>query len=43
MLNPKDLELLDSEEGCKELDPAFVEEFSNGKGDDEDGDNTDIQ
>lgn len=42
MLNPKDLECLDDEK-YEDLDPAFVEEFSNGKGDDEDGSNTDIQ
>lgn len=41
MINPKDIELLDSEEGRKELDPEFVAEITNGKGDDEDG--TDVQ
>lgn len=43
MINPKDIELLDTEEGKKELNPEFVEEFGPGKGDDEDGSNTDVQ
>lgn len=43
MFNPKDLELLDTEEGRKQLDPDFVAEVTNGKGDDEDGSNTDVQ
>lgn len=30
MINPKDLELLNSEEGRKQLDPEFVKEFSDG-------------
>lgn len=42
MINPKDVELLDTEEGKKELDPDFVNEFANGKGDDEDGDDTNV-
>lgn len=36
MINPKDLELLNTEEGKKELDPNFVDEFDGGKEDDED-------
>ena len=36
MINPKDLELLDTEEGRKELDPNFVSEFEGGKEDGED-------
>lgn len=43
MINPKDIELLDTEEGRKQLDPEFVEEFSPGKGDDEDGGDTNVQ
>lgn len=43
MINPKDIELLDTEEGMYELDPEFIEEFGPGKGDDEDGSDTDIQ
>lgn len=43
MLNPKDIECLENGEDCKELDPALIEEFSNGKGDDEDGSNTEVQ
>ena len=35
MINPKDLEKLNTEEGRKELNPDFVAEFINGKGDDE--------
>lgn len=42
MINPKDIELLDTEEGRAELDPLFVAEFANGKGDDEDGSDTEI-
>lgn len=43
MINPKDIELLDSEEGKLQLDPDFVAEFENGKGDDEeDGSDTEI-
>lgn len=42
MFNPKDIELLETEEGRSELDPEFVSEMTNGKGDDEDG-NTEIQ
>lgn len=34
MINPKDLEKLDTPEGRKELPPEFVAEFENGKGDD---------
>lgn len=44
MINPKDVELLDTEEGRAQLDPDFVEEFANGKGGDEDdGSDTKIQ
>lgn len=35
MINPSDIEKLDTEEGRKELDPEFVAEFENCKGDDE--------
>lgn len=43
MMNPRDIELLDTEEGRKQLPPEFVEEFgSNCKGDDEDGSNTEV-
>ena len=42
MISPMDIEKLDTEEGRKELDPAFVAEFENGKGDDEDGSNTKV-
>lgn len=37
MINPIDIEKLDTPEGRAELDPDFVAEFENGKGDDEDG------
>lgn len=38
MLNPKDVDLLDTEEGRKSLPPEFVQEVMNNKGDDdEDG------
>lgn len=43
MINPKDVELLDTEEGRKELEPEFIEEFSGGKGDDEDGSKPNVQ
>lgn len=36
MISPKDLDKLDTPEGRKQLPPEFVEEFSNGKGDDDD-------
>lgn len=42
MIGPMDIEKLDTEEGRKELDPTFVLEFENGKGDDEDGSDTEI-
>jgi len=35
MLNPKDVELLDTEEGRKQLNPDFVAEVTNNKGEDE--------
>ena len=34
MLNHKDVELLETEEGRKQLDPEFVEEMTNNKGED---------
>ena len=43
MINPKDLKKLDSEEGRKELNPEFVAEFENGKGDDEEDDNKKVE
>lgn len=36
MLNPKDVELLDTPQGRKKLPKEFVEEMTNNKGDDED-------
>lgn len=36
MFNPTDIELLDTEEGKKKLDPNFVNEFENNKGEDDD-------
>lgn len=42
MLNPRDVELLEDEEGRKLLPPEFVEEFSDCKGDDEDGSDAEI-
>lgn len=38
MISPKDLEKLDTPEGRKELPPEFVEEFANGKGNDDEDD-----
>ena len=35
MMNPKDVDLLDTEEGRKNLPPEFVQEMTNNKGDDE--------
>lgn len=35
MFNPTDIELLDNEEGKKNLDPNFVNEFESGKEEDE--------
>lgn len=34
MMNPKDIELLDTKEGQKKLEPEFVEEMTNNKGED---------
>lgn len=42
MLNPNDVELLGTETAKEILTPEFIEEFSSGKGDDEDGSNTEI-
>lgn len=42
MLNPRDIEMIDDEEGKKSLPPEFVEEFGNCKGDDEDGSDTEV-
>ncbi len=36
MLNPGDILSLDTGEGLDNLDPNMVEEFENGKGDEED-------
>ena len=36
MMNPTDIELLETEEGKNQFDPEFLAEFENGKGDDED-------
>lgn len=36
MINPVDIEVMDTEEGKKEFDPGFLKEFEDGKGDDED-------
>lgn len=36
MINPGDIVSLETGEGIENLDPNFVEEFNNGKGDDED-------
>ena len=36
MINPKDIEKLEDKKRKKELDPEFVAEFEDGKGDDED-------
>jgi len=38
MINPKDVKLLDTVDGRKQLPPEFVAEFENGKGDDEEDD-----
>lgn len=35
MINPKDIENLDTEEGRAELDPEFLDEIMNGKEDGE--------
>lgn len=43
MFNPKDIELLDTEEGRAQLDPDFVAEFTDTKGDDEDGSKPNVQ
>lgn len=42
MINPKDIESIDTEEGKKNLGEEFIKEFTNGKGDDEDGSNTEV-
>lgn len=34
MINPKDIEMINAEDN--NLDPEFIKEFENGKGDDED-------
>ena len=36
MINPSDIEKMDTPEGRKELSPEFLAEFENNKGDDED-------
>lgn len=36
MINPTDIEDINTEEGKKKFDPNMIEEFENGKGDDED-------
>lgn len=36
MINPKDIENINTEEGRAELPPEFLAEFENNKGDDED-------
>ena len=36
MFNPCDIDKLDTPEGRNELNPEFVAEFENGKGDDDD-------
>lgn len=36
MLNPKDIDLMDTPEGRKKLPPEFLTEMENNKGDDED-------
>ena len=36
MINPSDIELMETEEGKKKFDSEFINEFENGKGDDED-------
>lgn len=36
MINPSDIDKLNSEEGKKEFDPNMIKEFENGKGEDED-------
>lgn len=36
MINPKDIELFNTEENKKNIDPNMLEEFRNNKGDDED-------
>ena len=35
MINPSDIELMETDEGKKQFDPEFLKEFENGKGDDE--------
>lgn len=35
MINPKDIELLLTEEGRAQLDPEFVSEFTQGKGEED--------
>lgn len=39
MINPRDIESMDTEQGRKELGDEFVDEFTNGKGDDQDANN----
>lgn len=36
MINPTDIEKMNTKEGRKEFDPNMLAEFENGKGDDED-------
>ena len=36
MINPSDIEKMDTVEGRKELNPEFLSEFENNKGDDKD-------
>ena len=42
MFNPNNIEMLESTNAEENLAPEFIEEFSSGKGDDEDGSNTEI-
>ena len=42
MINPKDIETMDTDEGKKNLGDEFINEFTSGKGDDEDGSDSEV-
>lgn len=44
MINPKDIEAMDTDEGRSNLPQAFVEEFTDNKGkDDDNGSDSNVQ
>jgi hypothetical protein len=42
MINPKDIEPINTEEGKKNFGDEFIKEFTNGKGDDKNGSNSEV-